>query len=366
MWTKLEKKRLKLERRLVLTGRDAIKISIFSIIATLVIFGILLIWAGVNPIEAYRQIFSYAYDPRFGLGLTIRSGMFLLFATLAFILPLRAGIWNIGVEGQFYLGTVGAFWVAYTLSDLPSGALIPLMLIVGALFGAGFGAITGYLKGKLNVNEIVLAIMLNNIAYWLIHFLIVGGPWMGAAESVSRPLPVSAWAPMIWEVPSTTFLVLAISVLLYLVLSKFAAGYQIRTLGSSSAAAKYAGMSPLKISLFVMVVGGAIAGLAAYHLWAGDPGFHMIPKPQTYKHQGNLTYYGIVCGLLCVLNPLAAIPTAIFISGITVGSSALIRRLGLGFGIDFTLLGILFLTLAAFQFFYQYRIARGKKEGEVI
>jgi len=366
MSTKLEKMRLKLEKRLVLTGRDALKISIFSIIATLVVFSILLIWAGVNPIDAYREVFSYAYDPRFGLGLTIRRGMFLLFATLAFILPLRAGIWNVGVEGQFYLGTVGAFWVGYTLSDLPSETLIPLMLIVGALCGAGFGAITGYLKGKLNVDEIVLAIMLNNIAYWLIHFLIVGGPWMGAAESVSRPLPVSAWAPMIGEVPSTTLIALAMSVFLYFLLTKFTVGYQIRTLGSSSAAARYAGMSPLKISLFVMAVAGAIAGLAAYHLWAGDPGFHMIPKPQTYKQQGDLTYYGIVCGLLCALNPLAAIPTATFISGMTVGSTALIRRLGLGFGIDFTLLGILFLSLAAFQFFYQYRIARRKKEGEVI
>jgi len=365
--------RLKLERRLVLTGRDAVKISIYSIIATFVIFSILLMltevwnekeqkWERVNPLEAYKEIFSFAFDPEFGLGLTIRRGMLLLFATLAFILPLRAGIWNIGGEGQFYLGTVGAFGVAYALSDLPSGALIPLMLIASALCGAGYGAITGYLKARLNVNEIVLAIMLNNIAYWLIHFLIVGGPWMGTAESVSKPLPVSARAPMIWEVPFTIFLVLAISVLLYFLLTKFKIGYQIRALGHNPAAAKYAGMSPLKISLFVMTVGGAIAGIAAYHLWAGDPGFYMIPKPQSYQQQGQFMYYGIICGLICVLNPIAAIPTAIFISGMTVGSgTGLISRLGLGFGIDFAFLGILFLTFVAFQFFHQYRIVRVKK-----
>lgn len=354
--------RFRLERRLVLTGRDALKISIFSIIASFLIFSLLLIQEGVDPLLAFKEIFSYAYDPRFGLGLTLRRGMFLLFATLAFILPLRAGIWNIGTEGQFYLGTVGAFGVAYTFSELSLELLIPFMLIASAIFGAGYGAIAGYLKGKLDVNEIVVTIMLNNIAYWLIHFLVVGGPWMGTSESVSKPLPASARAPMIWEVQFTILLVLALSVLLHFLIKRTKIGYQIRVMGHNPVAAKYVGISSLKISLFVMAMSGAIAGLAAYHLWAGDPGFYMIPKPLSYQQQGQFMYYGIICGLISVLNPLAAIPTAIFISGMSVGSgTALVSRLGLGFGIDFALLGIIFLTLVAFQVFHQYKIMRIKK-----
>lgn len=353
--------KLKLEKMLVLTGREAVKISVISIIVAFAIFSIFLLSRGANPIDAYKHIFSFA----FGVGLlaTIHRGILLLFATLAFVLPLKAGIWNIGMEGQLYLGTVGAFAVAYAWGDLPSGVLIPLMLIAAGLFGAGYGAFAGFLKGKLGVNEIVITLMLNNIAFWLVYLLVVGGPWMGVAESNSRPLPVSAEAPMIWKMPFTIFLALAISVILYFLLARSRIGFQLRVLGSSQPAAEHAGISPFKISVFAMAVGGAIAGLSAYHMWAGDPAFYMIPRPDAYKAIGDFTYWGIMVGLICLMNPLAAIPASIFVGALKQGGTVLVRRLKLPFGLDFAFLGILFLTFVAFQFFYRYKIVRVKKEG---
>lgn len=354
--------RLKLEKVLVLTGREAVKISIVSIIVAFIIFSIFLLLEGANPIDAYKHIFSYAFDPRLGLAPTIRTSMFLLFVTLAFIIPLRAGLWNIGMEGQLYLGTVGAFAVAYAWGGLPSGVLIPLMLIAAGLFGAGYGALAGFLRGKLGVNEIVVTLMLNFVAFWLIHFLI-SGPWAGIGEFRSRPLPESAIAPDIWKIPFTVFLVLAISVILYFLLTRSNIGYQIRSFGSSPSAAKHVGISPLKISVFVMAVGGAIAGLSAYHVWAGYPTFHLIPQPGAYGAIGGFTYWGIMVGLICFLNPLAAIPMSIFIGSMKEGGGVLQRRLGLPMGLDFLFLGILFLTFVAFQFFHRYRIARVRKKG---
>jgi simple sugar transport system permease protein len=354
--------RLKLEKVLVLTGRQAVKISITSIIVAFIIFSILLLWEGENPIDVYKHIFSFAFDPKLGLAPTIRRGMFLLFATLAFILPLRAGLWNIGMEGQVYLGTVGSFAVAYAWGGLSPEVLIPLMLIAAGLFGAGYGALAGFLKGKLGVNEIVTTIMLNNIGFWLVHFLIMGGPWAGIGEARSRPLPDAAIAPMIWKIPFTTFVVIAISVILYFLIAKSNIGYQIRSFGSSSSAAKHAGISPLKISVFVMAVGGAIAGLSAYHMWAGNPTFYLIPQPEAYKAIGDFTYWGIMVGLLCLLNPLAAIPMSIFVGSLREGGGILVRRLGLPIGLDLLFLGILFLTFVAFQFFHRYGIARVRKK----
>jgi len=353
---------LKLEKVLVLTGREAVKISVYSIIVGFVIFSIFLLLEGTNPIDAYKHIFSFAFDPSLGLVPTIHRAMFLLFATLAFILPLKAGLWNIGMEGQLYLGTVGAFAVAYAWGDLPSGVLIPLMLIAAGLFGAGYGALAGFLRGKLGVNEIVVTIMLNLVAYWLILFLIQG-PWAGPTEFRSRELPASAIAPEIWEVPFTVFLVLAISVIIYFLSARSNIGYQIKTFGSSSSAAEHAGMNPLKISIFVMVVGGAIAGLSAYHMWAGNPTFYLIPAPQTYKAVGDFTYWGIMVGLICLLNPLAAIPMSIFVGALKEGTSAIVRRLRLPVGLDLLLLGTLFLTFVAFQFFHRYRIKRIRGKG---
>ena len=352
--------RLKFERIVVLTGADAIKISALSVVISFMVFGAFLSFEGADPLVAYEHIFSFAFDPKLGLPTTLHRGFFLVFSTLAFIIPLAAGIWNIGMEGQFYLGTIGAFAVAYSFPDLSPAALIPLMLISGAILGAAYGALAGFLKGKMNVNEVVVTIMLNNIAFWLVYLLTVGGPWAGIAESTSKPLPKNAWAPMIWDTPFTSILVIALAILVYFLLKKTTIGYQIRTLGSNPIVAKHVGISAPKISVLVMAIGGAIAGLSGYHMWAGDPAFLMIPRPEAYKAIGDLTYWGIILGLICLLNPLASVPASIFIGSIIVGATVLVRRLRLPFGLDVLFLGIISLVFAAFQFFHQYRIKRVK------
>jgi len=173
--------RLKLERIIILTGVDAVKVSLSSIALSFIIFSGFLLLEGASPLDAYNNIFSFAFNPSLGLPTSIHRGTFIIFSTLAFILPLAAGIWNIGMEGQFYLGTIGSFWVAYSLPHLPPIVLIPLMLVVGALFGAGYGAFAGFLKGKLNVNEVVTTIVLNNIAIWIVNLMTFVGPWAGIA-----------------------------------------------------------------------------------------------------------------------------------------------------------------------------------------
>ncbi|MFO3797931.1 MAG: ABC transporter permease subunit, partial [Anaerolineales bacterium] len=223
--------------------------------------------------------------------------------------------------------------------------------------------LAGFLRGKWGVNEIVITLMLNNIGYWLIYSLVLGGPWMGIAESESKPLPASAHAPMIWRLPFTAVFAPIISLILYFLFMKSSIGFQIKALGSSPSAAEHAGINSLKISVLVMAIGGAIAGLSAYHMWAGDPAFLKIPRPDAYKAIGDFTYWGIMVGLVCILNPLAAIPLSIFVGLLKEGGTVLVRRLGLSFGLDYVFLGILFLTFVALQFFYRYKIVWVKKEG---
>ena len=362
---------IKLEKRVALTGTQATTISILAVIVALVLFSAIFIQAGVNPLEGYGEIFSYAFANPFGLPLTISRFIFLLLCTCAFIIPIRAGLWNIGMAGQFYAGGLGAFAVLYAFGaheskslDLSAGLVIPLMLVAAALSGAALGAIAGYLKGRFNMNEIVVTMMLNFITFWLVaHMIKEGGPFMNpGGRGESFELPTSVRAPLIAGIPFTIFIALGLAFLLYYLFAKTSLGYQIKAYGQSPAAAEYAGISSYKIPLLVFILGGLIAGLAGYHYFAAVPGVYKIAR--TYGYFGDLAFYGIICGLISQGNPLAAIPVAFLFGGLTSGGRYVQGKLQLGFGLDFALLGVLMITLVAFQFFYRYKIVWMKMEKE--
>lgn len=354
----------RLEKRAVLRGWEAALISILAIVLALVLFSLIFILAGVNPLVAYRELFSYAFANQFGLPLTINRFIFLLLCTCAFIIPYRAGLWNIGMTGQLYLGTLGAFAVLLAFggkdsinAELPGALVIPLMIGAAALCGAALGAISGYLKGKFNINEIVVTMILNFIVYWLVANMIKeGGPFMNpGGRGESFEIPPSAYAPLIVGTPFTILVALGIAVLLYFLFAKTRIGYEIKAHGLSPAAARYAGISALGIPLLVFMLGGAIAGLAGYHYFAAVPGVYKIAR--NYGYFGDLAFYGIICGLISLGNPLAAIPVTFLFGGLSVGGRFVQGKLHMAFGIDYALLGVLMISLVAFQYFYRTKIS---------
>ncbi|MCK5634913.1 MAG: ABC transporter permease, partial [Anaerolineales bacterium] len=188
----------KLQKRVSLSGVQAAAISILAIISALALFSLIFILARINPLVAYREIFSYAFASPYGLPLTINRFIFILLCTLAFIIPFKAGLWNIGMAGQLYTGALAAYAVLYAfgVNEFQSLRVSPqliilFMLIAAALGGIGVGSIAGFLKGKFNLNEIVVTMMLNFITFWLVSFMIKeGGPFMnpgGRGESFELP-----------------------------------------------------------------------------------------------------------------------------------------------------------------------------------
>jgi ABC-type uncharacterized transport system permease subunit len=354
---------VKLEKRTVLRGWEAALISLLAIIFALVLFSLIFLLAGVNPLSAYQEIFSYSFANKFGLPLTINRFIFLLLCTSAFIIPYRAGLWNIGMTGQLYFGTLGAFAVLLAFggkesinADLSGALLIPLMLGAAAVGGAVLGAIAGFLKGKFNINEIVVTMILNFIAYWIVaHMIKEGGPFMNpGGRGESFELPLSVRAPTIADIPFTLLLALGIAVLLYFLFAKTRIGYEIKAHGLSPAASRYAGVSSVGIPFLVFALGGAIAGLAGYHYFAAVPGVWKIAR--NYGYFGDLAFYGIICGLISQGDPLAAIPIALLFGGLSVGGRFVQGKVHMSFGVDYALLGVLMISLVAFQFFYRYRI----------
>ncbi|MBS1253611.1 MAG: hypothetical protein MAG451_02663 [Anaerolineales bacterium] len=361
---------LKLEQRVTLAGWEAALMSILAIVFALFLFGFVFILDDVDPLSAYQEIFSFAFANPYGLPLTINRFIFLLLCTFAFIIPFKAGLWNIGMAGQLYAGALAAFGALFAFGgkelpspDLSPGIVIPLMLMAAALGGAGVGAIAGFLKGKYNINEIVVTMMLNFIAFWLVAYMIKeGGPFMNpGGRGESFELPSSVYAPLVMDVPFTIFLVLGIAVLLYFLFAKSKIGYQIKAHGHNPAAARYAGISTFKIPLWVFVVGGGLAGLAGYHYFAAVPGVYKIAR--NYGFFGDLAFYGIICGLISLGNPLAAIPVTLLFGGLSIGGRFVQGKLNMGFGLDYALLGVLMITLVAFQFFYRYKLVLSPSKG---
>jgi ABC-type uncharacterized transport system permease subunit len=362
---------VKLEKKLKVMGWEAAMISILAILIALAIVSFIFLQAGVNPIDGYKEIFDFAFTTKYGLPLTINSSIFILLCTYAFIVPMRAGLWNIGMAGQLYAGALGAFAVAYAFGAkgsqdmvLSPGIVIPLMVAGAVISGALIGAIPGFLKGRFNTNEIVVTMMLNSIAFWVVAFMIKeGGPFMGGGgEGEGFKLPKSIYAPQLSGIPYTILIAILLAVLLYFLFTKTKIGYQIKTFGLSPSAAKYSGISSLKISLLVFIIGGLIAGFAGYHYFAAIPRVAKITM--NYGDYGDLSFYGIICGLISQQNPLAAIPIAFLFGGLINGGRNVQGKLNIGFGIDYALLGVLMITLVFFQFFYRYKIVWKKIEKE--
>lgn len=368
---KLGAYQLQLQKRGTLSGPKAGLISILAILAALALFSLLFILADVNPLVAYQKIFSYAFFNRFGLPLTISRFAFLLFASLAFIIPFRAGLWNIGMTGQLYLGSLAAFAVIFLFKgdvatglQLPAALLILLMLLAAALGGALYGAIAGFLRGSYGVNEIVVTMILNFIAFWLVSFMIKdGGVFMNpGGRGESFELPAAMRAPMIFGTPFTVYLALALALLITFMFARTRIGYEIKAYGQSPAAARYAGVSATFLPVWVFLAGGALAGLAGYHYFAAVPGVYKIAR--NYGFFGDLAFYGIICGLISRGHPLVAIPVAFLFGGLSIGGRFVQGELDMSFGLDYALLGVLMITLVAFQFFFRYQLAWSKIDKE--
>jgi ABC-type uncharacterized transport system permease subunit len=199
--------------------------------------------------------------------------------------------------------------------------------------------------------------MLNFMMYWFVSFMIKdGGIFMNAGgRGESFELPVPLRAPLIFNSPMTIFLALGAGLFLYYLFAKTRLGYEIKAYGQNPNAAAYAGISRLRIPVLVFVMGGALAGLAGYHYFGAVPGVYKIAR--NYGLFGDLAFYGIICGLISQGNPLGAIPVALLFGGMSVGGRFVQGKLGMSFGVDFALLGVLMITLVAFQFFYRYRLA---------
>ncbi len=240
--------------------------SLIAIASALIVGAILILLAGANPLTAYTALFQESLSTYFGFGNTLTKMTPLLFTSLGVLVALRAGQFNIGGEGQIYLGALGSTLIGLYLQGLPAWIHILMALLAGFLFGAVWGWIPGYLKAVRGVNEVITTLLLNYIAINLVSYLVQNPLKAPTAPSPYSPLIAkSAQLPIILPgslAHAGILLGLIAAGILWVLLVRSPLGYQITTVGFNPVAAHYAGISVKGTIMLVMALAGGLAGLA--------------------------------------------------------------------------------------------------------
>jgi ABC-type uncharacterized transport system permease subunit len=326
-----------------------------SILLALIMGGIVFFMVGANPLKAYSVMAAGAFGSLYNISEVLVKAIPLILCGLAVAISAKILIWNIGGEGQLAVGGIGSAAIALFLSPhLPSFLVLPLMVLAGFTAGGLWASISGFLKARIGVNEILTTLMLNYVAiYWLEHLYF--GPWRdptGMGFPGTAIFPESAWLPRFPQTRVHLGLVFGIvaAILLQVILWRTRWGYEIRVIGENPKAARLARMKTTQYILWVMFVSGGLAGLAGM---AEASGIH-------YRLQQGLAvgygYIGIIVAWLSKLHPTGLILVAIFLASLLVGGDQLQSVMHLPSSVGLVLEGTLLFFVLGSDFLSRYRI----------
>jgi simple sugar transport system permease protein len=313
-----------------LPGRPALLRAAAPVLAIVLAFaaGALFVLAiGENPLEIYGLMLHETLGTGYGLGQTLFKATPLVFTGLAVALGFRAGLFNIGAEGQLYLGAFAAGLTGIAVAGLPPLLALPLCLVAAALAGAVWGGIPGLLKARFGAHEVINTIMMNFIAFALVSF---AGRWVFQPATVrtaeiapAAVLPrLSDFLPPLRGAPANLSLLLGlvVAVLAGALLFRTRRGYELRVVGLNAPAAEYGGVSIGRAQLGAMALSGAVAGLGGTNFVLG------------YKHffelgfSGGAGFLGIAVALVGRNHPVGVILAALVFGALGHGGMVINQR----------------------------------------
>ncbi|MFM9141701.1 MAG: ABC transporter permease [Actinomycetota bacterium] len=291
-------------------------IPVLSVIVALAIGGILVYIQGSNPLLAYRVLFTTAFGSVDGIATTLAKATPLVLSGLAVAICLRAGLFNIGAQGQLISGALASAWAGYYFVGLPMFIHIPLALLFGAFFGALVALIAGVLKAYRGVHEVITTIMLNSIVIALADYL-ASTPFKEPDQPLTRTPKIedSARIPDVFGLPFGFFIAVIVSYIFWWILKNTTTGFRIETIGRNKNAGWYAGISIKRVVILSMLLGGAVAGVAG-----AIETLSIVGRFEPAFNAG-LGFDGITVALLARANPLGVIPAAILIGGMRASGS---------------------------------------------
>jgi ABC-type uncharacterized transport system permease subunit len=296
-----------------------------AVAASFVAAGIFIAAMGFDVPKAYATILFTSFRTPNGFVQTLLKFVPLLLQALAFTVPLTAGKFNIGGEGQLIVGAIGATAVGILFAGLPLPLLLPLVILAGILFGGFWAAIPAWLLYRFGINEILTTVMMNFVSFSLIDY-VATKIWRDPAAGHPTTVPIGAGGELpllIARPPLNTGILLALFVafVVYVYANRTPGGYELVATGANPRASRVYGIDVRKMFLLSLILGGALAGLSGAIEVAG------VQHRLIEGLQSNFLLLGIIIGLIARGNILAVPFVAFFIAVLEVGASALQRTM---------------------------------------
>lgn len=344
-------------RRMEPLGWGSIFVVGGAVALSLVISALLLAAHGKAPVAGIWLLFQGGFGSRWALEDSLLKAIPIFLCSLGVGVAFRLQIWNIGAEGQFALGAVGAAFVALSVPTLPAYLLLPLMMAASMAAGGLWGMIPGLLKVRLNANEIITTLMLNYIGILFLDYLVYG-PWK---DPVSFGFPMTpafsesaVVGPIgIGRIHWGLLLCVGFGLGMWIFLRFTRIGYELRASGENVMAARYAGLPYERLVVMVMMVGGALAGCAGF--LEASANLNRL-QPSIMVGYG---YTAIIVAWLARLNPLQIAVAAYLLAGLRVGVENLQLDLQVPAAFGGIVEGMILLSVLAGGFFNLYRIRFG-------
>lgn len=351
---------LRLERRLDTRPIHELYATIVALAITAVLIGGLVALAGVSPTDAYSALYDGAFGSVESALETLVQATPLILTGLAAAVAFRAGVWNIGGEGQFFAGAMGAYWASTVFGPLPAPLLFVAMFIGGAVAGALWASIASVLLVRYGTNEILTTVMLNFVILYGLSWLL-GGPWQSPKTPYyqTERMDAKTFLPRFIDDSRLHWgfaIALLAAVAVYFLIQRTSLGYELRGVGVNRTAAAYKGIHVGAVVIAVMAISGALAGISG----AGELlGLHHRLQLDIAAGIG---FTGIIIALVARLNPAGVVIVAIAFAGLLNGSTSMQVGTGIPSALVEVIEGVaLFLVLLA-AVACRYRLRRRKQQ----
>jgi ABC-type uncharacterized transport system permease subunit len=300
---------------------NGLVVPVASVLLGFLVAAIAIVAAGADPSQAYLALFQGAFTNNNAFAETLVSSIPYIFLGLGVALGFRAGLFNIGAEGQFYIGALAGTFVAYSIHGYPPMVEIPLAILAAMVAGFLYAGIAGFLKARTGAHEVITTIMLNYIAFLIVNYLVTTKGLMLDPHTRTPRTPyidVNAVLPII--VPQSRLhagllMALVAIPLVWFLIDRTTLGFRLRAVGFNAGAARAAGISVAATTVLAMGISGALAGTAGVVQILGV--LHGM-SPATAAGYG---FDAIAVALLARSNPWAILPAALLFGALHNGAS---------------------------------------------